>query len=151
MIYLWIDFINDEEDEELMKIYNKIIEEINNETELNKNKIEQKDKKKDNYIDKMTKNLEKDNFSLDYTENESIGKSLDIEENALKEDINSNFYILNFETNDKKQLKIKKKFLKWDNNSCRFDSLIFLFVYGIIPYISNDEEGEIFSFRRKIK
>ena len=47
LIYLWIDFINDEEDEELMKIYNKIIEEIKNETELNKNKIEQKDKKKD--------------------------------------------------------------------------------------------------------
>ena len=77
---------------------------------MNKNKIEQKDKKKDNYIDKMTNNLEKDNFSLDYTENESIGKSLDIEESALKEDINSNFYILNLETNDKKQLKIKKNF-----------------------------------------
>ena len=78
LIYLWIDFINDEEDEELMKIYNKIIEEIKNETELNKNKIEQKDKKKDNYIDKMTKNLEKDNFNFDYIENESLGKSLDI-------------------------------------------------------------------------
>ena len=139
LIYLWIDFINDEEDEELMKIYNKIIEEIKNETELNKNKIEQKDKKKDNYIDKMTKNLEKDNFNFDYIENESLGKSLDIEENDIKEDINSNFYILNMETKDKKQLKIKKKFLKWDNNSCRFDSLIFLFVYGIIPYISKDD------------
>ena len=110
LIYLWIDFINDEEDEELMKIYNKIIEEINNETELNKNKIEQKDKKKDNYIDKMTKNLEKDNFNFDYIENESLGKSLDIEENDIKEDINSNFYILNMETKDKKQLKIKKNF-----------------------------------------
>ena len=29
--------------------------------------------------------------------------------------------------------------MKWDNNSCRFDSLIFLFVYGIIPYISKDD------------
>ena len=44
LIYLWIDFIIEEEDEELMKIYNKIIAEIKNEIELNKNKTEQKDK-----------------------------------------------------------------------------------------------------------
>ena len=29
--------------------------------------------------------------------------------------------------------------MKWEVNSCRYDSLIFLFIYGIIPYIQNDD------------
>ena len=35
MIYLWVDIINDEEDEEFMNIYNNLINKINDENALN--------------------------------------------------------------------------------------------------------------------
>ena len=56
MIYLWVDIINDEEDEELMNIYNNLINKINDENTLNEI-LEENKKKQNNYIDKMTHTL----------------------------------------------------------------------------------------------
>ena len=58
----------------------------------------------------MTKNLTKDNFSLESREEESKENSLDIEESDINEEKNLNYYILNLESNEKKQIKIKKNF-----------------------------------------
>lgn len=41
----------------------------------------------------------------------------------------SNYYILNIDFNGHKKIKIKKRFLVWKENSCRFDSFIFLCHY----------------------
>ena len=60
MIYLWVDIINDEEDEEFMNIYNNLINKINDENALNEILEENKEKKPNNYIDKMTYNLTND-------------------------------------------------------------------------------------------
>ena len=155
LIFLWIDIINDEEDEELMKIFYNINEKIKKENVSEKINIDKSDKKKDNYIDKMTKNLTKDNFSLESKEEESKENSLDIEESDINEEKNLNYYILNLESKEKKQIKIKKKFLKWEVNSCRYDSLIFLFIYGIITYIQNNDlitrKEKFFLFCRRFK
>ena len=56
MIYLRVDIINDE-DEELMNIYNNLKNKINDENTLNEILKENKEKKPNNYIDKMTNNL----------------------------------------------------------------------------------------------
>ena len=58
----------------------------------------------------MTKNLTKDNFSLESREEESKENSLDIEERDINEEKNLNYYILNLESKEKKQIKIKKNF-----------------------------------------
>lgn len=65
MVYLWIDIINDEKDEELIIIYSNLIKMINYENSLKE--IIEKDKVKDNdnYIDKMTNNLINNNLNLD--------------------------------------------------------------------------------------
>ena len=137
MIYLWVDIINDEEDEELTTIYNNLIKKINNENSLRE--IIEKDKVKDtdNYIDKMTNNLLNDNLNID--SNESISEKSD--SNNPETEINekhSNYYILNIDINGQKKIKINKNFLVWKENSCRFDSFIFLHNYGISQYISEE-------------
>jgi hypothetical protein len=86
LIFLWIDIINDEEDEELIKIFYNINEKIKKEAVSEKINIDTSDKKKDNYIDKMTKNLTKDNFSLESREEESKENSLDIKESYNNEE-----------------------------------------------------------------
>ena len=62
LIYLWIDAICDEEDEELMEIYNSIDEKLNNEQENIKSTRENNSENKDYYIDKMTANILNLNF-----------------------------------------------------------------------------------------
>ena len=57
MIYLRVDIINDEDEEELMNIYNNLKNKINDENTLNEILKENKEKKPNNYIDKMTNNL----------------------------------------------------------------------------------------------
>ena len=56
-------------------------------------------------IDKMTKNLTKDNFSLESRKEESKENSLDTEESDINEEKNLNYYILNLESKEKKQIK----------------------------------------------
>ena len=138
MIYLWVDIINDEEDEEFMNIYNNLINKINDENALNEILEENKEKKPNNYIDKMTYNLTNDKLDLDNFENNPEKTDSANTENEYNEN-NLSYYILNINTDTQKEIIIKKNFLKWKENSCRFDSFIFLYNYGISHYISEKE------------
>ena len=111
MIYLWVDIINDEEDEEFMNIYNNLINKINDENALNEILEENKEKKPNNYIDKMTYNLTNDKLDLDNFENnpekiDSANTENEYNENSLS------YYILNIDTDTQKEIIIKKDFLK---------------------------------------
>ena len=62
----------------------------------------------------MTKNLTKDNFSLESREEESKENSLDIEESDINVEKNLNYYILNLESKEKKQIKVKKNIFEME-------------------------------------
>ena len=139
LVNLWVDIIGDDEDEdeELTKIYNNIIEKIKDEKDINELDSENKLKNENNYIDIMTNNLT--NEITESKKNEKFLEDLqdtEKEENSENEDDNLSYYILNIEDEQKKNIIIKKNFLKWQENSCRFDNYIFLYNYGILPLLS---------------
>ena len=142
LVYLWVDIISDDEDEdedeELTKIYNNIIEKIKDEKDIKELNREKKLKNENNYIDIMTNNLT--NEITESKKNEKFLEDLqdtEKEENSENEDDNLSYYILNIEDEQKKNIIIKKNFLRWQDNSCRFDSFIFLYNYGILPLLSD--------------
>ena len=104
-------------------------------------KYQRKIKKKNpnNYIDKTTYNLTNDKLDLDNFENnpektDSANTENEYNENSLS------YYILNIDTDTQKEIIIKKNFLKQKENSCRFDSFIFLYNYGISQYYISEKE-----------
>ena len=97
MINLWVDIINDEEDEEFMNIYNNLINKINDEKALNEILEENKEKKSNNYIDKMTYKLTNDKLDLDNFENIPKKTVSSNTENEYNEN-NLSYYILNIDT-----------------------------------------------------
>ena len=54
---------------------------------------------------------------------------------------------------DKDNVSFKRKFLKWNTNSCRYDSFFFIYCFSIHQYIKNDKlynDNEIFLLIEKI-
>ena len=144
IIYLWIDIIHNEcEDEDLLKLYYNILNNMSIETKSKTNKkIEQKDIN-NVYVEKMFKNL--DSFTenintiniLDKENNEIINSTNKTNDNSNKVEEIDNYFVIN------KDIKIYFKFLKWNNNSCRFDSFLFIFIYAILPYIEKDNKNNL--------
>ena len=63
---------------------------------------------------------------------DSVNSSLN--EYSINNELNNeNYYYMDIDVVENNTIKIKNKFLQWDNNSCLFDSFLFLFVYGGKP------------------
>ena len=97
----------------MTKIYNKKIEKIKDEKDLNELVNVKKLKKEDNYIDLMTNNLT--NEIIEFKQNDNYledQQDIEKEENTENEDDNLSYYILNIEDKQKKNIIIKKKFFE---------------------------------------
>ena len=80
--------------------------------------------------------MENKNENINNTFNiNSVNSSLN--EYSINNELNNknDYYYMNIDVFENNTIKIKNKFLQWDNNSYRFDSFLFLFVYGTKPYI----------------
>ena len=123
LIFLWIDIICDEKDEELMKIYENIYGKINFDLETSKIEFPNRSKSEDDFINKMTNNIITDylidKINLDNSKNIKLKEG----ENSDNDESNIENYYINIETDEKKTISVKNKFLKFEDNSCRFDSL----------------------------
>lgn len=137
IIYLWNDIIHDDaDDEELYLLYNKINGSLIKESNIIKKETELNSKEDNsNFIDKMLNNLKLNNKIENKNENINNTFNIDSLNSSLNKYLINNklnnendYYYMDIDVVENNTIKIKNKFLQWDNNSCLFDSFLFLFV-----------------------